>query len=376
MPDKRKRILHIVEDLGMGGIERVIQMMVLGLDPSRYEVQVWCLARGGVIAEDLLRRGAAVRTLGLSSYHSPLGVLTLAGRLRREGFDIVHAHGYFAGTFARLAALLARPTAVIRHIHTTEHDLKLRNRAMEAFLSRCTDRVLCVSRAVGDFAVDRLFVPPGRIRIVYNAAYSEPDRCTEEDVRALRAKYRLGADDFVVVSVASLTANKGHDVLIRAMQQLVGRHGNVRCLIVGEGRERQELASLIGRLGLVGRVFLTGMQIDVAPFLSLARVLVLCSVRREGLSVSLIEGAAAGLPLLGSDLGGIPEVIRHGVNGFVFPPGDAGALAAAIGRLIDEPALRERMGRQSRNLYQARFSKQLFIAAVEGIYDELTGDGA
>ena len=69
-------------------------------------------------------------------------------------------------------------------------------------------------------------------------------------------------------------------------------------------------------------------------------------------------------------------MIRHGVNGFVFPPGDAGALAAAIGRLIDEPALRERMGRQSRNLYQARFSKQLFIAAVEGIYDELTGDGA
>lgn len=360
----------------MGGIERVIQTMALGLDPSRYEVQVWCLARGGVIADDLSRRGVTVRTLGLTSYYNPARIGDLARLLERERFDIVHAHGYFAGAFARLAALRTRPAAVIRHIHTTEYDLKLRNRAMEAFLSRCTDRVLCVSRAVGDFAVDRLFVPPGKIRIVYNAAYAEPARCTEEDVRALRAKYGLGADDFVVASVASLTANKGHDVLIRAMRQLVGRHGNVRCLIVGEGRGRQELASLVGRLGLDGRVFLTGLQIDVAPFLRLARALALCTVSREGLSVALLEGAAAGLPLLGSDLGGIPEVIRHGVNGYVFPPGDAGALAAAIGRLIDEPALQERMGRQSRNLYQERFSQQRFIAAVEGIYDELTGGGA
>jgi glycosyltransferase involved in cell wall biosynthesis len=94
------------------------------------------------------------------------------------------------------------------------------------------------------------------------------------------------------------------------------------------------------------------------------------------LSVALLEGAAAGIPLIGSNLGGIPEVIEHGVNGFLFPPGDISALARAVERLIEEPALWERMCRQSRDIGEMQFSMQRFIAAIDGIYEELTGAGA
>ena len=360
----------------MGGLERVIQALALGLDPAKYDVHVWCLARGGTIADQMILQGATVKILGLTSYYNPARVRTLARMLDREGFDIVHTHGYFASTYARLAALLIKRTRVVRHIHTTEIAFKPRNRRIEALLSLMSDRVICVSRAVGEFAVESLNVPPQKIRTVYNAAYADPAGCAAEDVEAWRVKLGLNGKHFVVASIASLTANKGHEVLIRAMRQVVEKHENARCLIIGEGRERDDLESLIDRLGLRGRIALTGMQSDVAPFLRLAHALVLCSVNREGLSVALLEGAAAGIPLIGSDLGGIPEVIQHGVNGFLFRPGDSVSLARAVERLIEGPALWERLCRGSRNIGEEQFSMQKFISSIDGIYEELTGAGA
>ena len=375
-PERRKKILHIVEDLKMGGIERVIQTIALGLDTAKYDVQVWCLARGGVIADELIRRGVTVRILGLASYYNPVRVGDLARMFERERFDIVHTHGYFASTFARLAVLKTGRARVIRHIHTTYFALKPRNRRIEALLSLMSDRVICVSRAVADFAVETLNVPPGKVRVVHNAAYADPAGCPAEDVEAWRMQLGLNGKHFVILSIASLTVNKGHEVLVRAMRRIVERHPDSRCLIIGEGREKAYLESLVGRLGLQGRVLLLGMQPDVSPFLCLSDVLVLGSLTREGLSVALLEGTAAGVPLVGSDLGGIPEVIRHGVNGFLFRPGDATALAGAVERLIEGPELRECMSRQSRNIGEGQFSQRKFISAIDGIYEELTGAGA
>jgi glycosyltransferase involved in cell wall biosynthesis len=372
-PERRKKVLHIVEDLNMGGLERVIQTIAMGLDPAKYDVQVWCLARGGTIAEQLIRHGAAVRILGLTSYYNPARIRDLARLLDRERFDVVHAHGYFAGTFARLAVLLIPRTAVIRHIHTTEISFKPRNRKIESLLALMSDRVICVSRAVGDFAVEALNVPPGKIRIVHNAAFADPAGCAAEDVESWRVRLGLNGRHFVVVSIASLTINKGHEVLIRAMRQIVESHPNARCLIIGEGNEKSYLESLVGSLDLRGRVSLLGVQPDVAPLLRLADVLALASTHREGLSVALLEGAAAGIPLVGSNLGGIPEIIRHGENGFLFRPGDAVALAGAIGNIIEDPALRERMCRRSRDIGEKEFSLQKFISAIRGIYEELAG---
>lgn len=360
----------------MGGIERVIQTIALGLDPAKYDLRVWCLARGGVIADELIRRGVAVRILGLTSYYNPARVLDLARMLERERFDIVHTHGYFASTFARLAVLLIRRTRVIRHIHTTYFAFRPRNRRIEALLSLMSDRVICVSRAVADFAVESLNVPRQKVRIIYNTAFADPAACESEGVESWRVRLGLNGKHFVVVSVASLTVNKGHEVLVRAMRRIVEKHPNARCLIIGEGYGKAYLESLVEELGLQGRVSLLGMQPDVAPILRLADVLALCSISREGLSVALLEGAAAGVPLVGSDLGGIPEVIRHGENGFLFRPGDAVALAGAIGRLIEDPALRESMCRWSRSIGEGHFSRQKFIALIDGIYEELTGDKA
>jgi glycosyltransferase involved in cell wall biosynthesis len=369
--ERRKKILHIVEDLNMGGLERVIETLVLGLDRRRYDVEVWCLARGGAIAEELLSLGVPVRILGLTSYYNPARVRELALILDAQRFDVVHTHGYFASTFARLALLLKSGPVIVHHLHTTDRSFKLRNRKIESLLSLCTDRIICVSQAVSQFAVESLGVHPQKIRVIYNTAFAVEDNPAVRKSARQAVLPGVPKGDFVIVSVASLTANKGHDVLLLAMKNLVARHCAVRCVIVGEGPERPVLESRIDRLGLRSHVFLAGLQLDVLPFLRMADVAVLTTVGREGLSVALIEGAAAGLPLVGSDLGGIPEVIKHEANGLLFSPGIPEALAKALCRLITDPGLRERMGRKSRAIYRERFSHEIMIGQIEQTYDEI-----
>lgn len=370
-PDNRKRILHVVEDLHMGGLERVIETIVLGLDRRRYDVEVWCLARGGAIADELLSRGVPVKIQGLTSYYNPAKVRELSTRMAAGRFDVVHTHGYFASTFARLALLLLRGPAVIHHIHTTDLNFKARNRRIESLLSLCSDRVVCVSRAVSRFAEESLGVAPQKIRVVYNTAFADGERPAERTAGGQDVLSRLSPEDFVILSIASLTRNKGHDVLLTAMAELLPRHGGIRGIIVGEGPERRFLESRIDHLGLKNHAFLAGLRQDVLPFLHRADVVALCTIGREGLSVALIEGAAAGRPLVGSDLGGIPEVIEHGANGFLFRPGDTRELVQALERLITNPELRERMGQRSRALYGDRFSREVMIGRIEQMYDEV-----
>ena len=114
------KIVHMVEDLEVGGLEKVIATIVLGLNKDKYEVETWCLAAGGLIADELEEKGIKVKVLGLTSYHNPIAVIKLALLLRRERVDIVHTHGHFPGMFARLSGLLARIPKTITHIHTTQ----------------------------------------------------------------------------------------------------------------------------------------------------------------------------------------------------------------------------------------------------------------
>ena len=371
MNANRKSIVHVVEDLRIGGLERVIQTIVLGLDKEKYAVEVWCLAGGGEIADELSGQGIPVKVLGMRSYFDPRKVLQLADLLEKADVDLIHSHGYFASTFARLAGLKAGKAAMVRHMHTTDHRFSPKNMRIEALLSLCTDRVICVSRAVQAFAVETLGIPAVRTCVIYNTAFANGNGSRRAGTEEGRAKLGIGADDFVILILASLKHNKGHAALLHAVRLLRQQHPGIKCLLVGDGPLHAELVAEAQRLGLAGHVVFTGLQNDVTPFLEMAHTLVLPTLYREGLSVALIEGASFGLPLVGSDLGGIPEVIEHRENGFLVRPGNVGELAAAIGRLIANPDLRVRMGRASRAIYKTRFSGELILRRIDVLYEQI-----
>jgi len=365
----RKKILHIVEDLKIGGLEKVIASIVTALDKNRFETEVWCLAGGGEIAEELIGKGFAVRVLGMKSYHNPAQIIALSKLISRSHIDLIHTHGYFASTFGRLAAILARTPVVITHVHTTFNAFRKRNLLIERSLSYFTHKIVCVSLAVKDFVVEIERISKKKACLIYNGV--EVPRQPEVEFHVERKSFGLSENDIVAITVASLTPHKGHQVLIDAGREVSKRHQKVRFLIVGEGPLTGRLEAYVNDLGLSSSIVFTGRRRNISSLLRLSDFFVFSSTEREGLPLALIEAMAVGLPVIGTRVGGIPEVIQDNVNGLLVVPGDPHELATGIEKLVSDKSIREKMGRNGRRIYEQKFTAERMIREIELLYDEL-----
>ena len=371
MDKHQKKILHLVEDLKVGGLERVLESIVLSLDKSKYDVHVWCLVEGGDIAEELKEKGMPVRIIGKRSYFNFGNVLLLAYLFRRENFHIIHTHGYFASTFGRLAAILAGVPVMITHVHSTYYEYGKRNLMIERFLSFFTDNIICVSKAVQRFVVEREGIRESRTSVIYNGISLPWNGLPSKDRKAQRASEGVSSQDVVIIEVASLTANKGHHILLNACQQVYKKNPAIRLIIVGDGPLQSTIQEEAKQLGMESAVIFTGQRKNVYELLAMSDIFVLPSLIREGLSIAMIEAMAMSLPVIGSNVGGIPELIEDRVSGFLVQPGDIDQLASIIDSLATEQDLREGMGKQGRRVFEERFTLTRMIKQIEVLYDHL-----
>lgn len=365
-------VLHALEDLKIGGMERVIAAIVTGLDPARYASRVLCVTRGGAVADELSRKGVTVTVLGLDNYHRPGQLLSLYLWLRKNPCHILHAHGYFAGAFTRLAGLLAGIPHVVTHVHSAYIDYKMRHRCMEKLLSFRTDRIICVSRSVQDWVVGAVGIDRGKTVVIYNGPGFDPEGQSDE-LFSLTRRHACGIPDgdTVFTIVASLTSNKGHHVLLKSFSGLLAAYPRATLLVVGDGPLRSELEDRARQMAVDRKVIFTGLQTDVMAWLGISDVCLLPSLFREGLSLALIEAMAAGLPVIGTRIGGIPEVIADGENGLLVPPGNTEALTHAMMRMVRDQDSRIRMGRRGREIYEEKFSLTGMIRKIEAVYEGL-----
>jgi glycosyltransferase involved in cell wall biosynthesis len=366
---RRTKVVHLTEDMGIGGQEKVIAILAEGLDRRKFEAEVWCLVRGGALADKVRQAGITVRVLNLPSYYNPLSVLRLALLLRRFVADIVHTHGDFAGTFGRLAAVLAGKRAVVAHVHTLQPGFRWRHLWTQRVLAHFTRRIICVSQAVRDFVIAGTGIPAGKTCLILNGVVQCADHagCPER-----QAGLALG--DCLAVSVGSLVENKGHRVLVDAFHQAVSVRPTLKLVIVGDGPLRAVLKRQVIDLNLQAHVEFSGRLDDVHSVLDQAAMFILPTLYREGLSIALLEASRHGLPAVASRLGGIPEVIAHGRTGLLVPPGDAEALAAAILALAADSCLRARLGDAARSDYERRFRAERMVAEIETLYASLFMD--
>ena len=366
---KKIKVLHLVEDLKIGGLERVIESIVIGLDNDRYDAEVWCLAHGGEIAQELIEKGITVKILGMKSYYNPLKIVALSRLMKKEKIKILHTHGYFGSTFGRLAAILGRVPVIIAHVHSTYYGYNKRNILIERFLSFFTDKIVCVSVAVQKFILEVEGINEKKTLVIYNGI--EEPNTYETELNVNRKSFDISDSDIVVITVASLTPHKGHGVLIDAMHVLTQKYQNLKLLIVGDGPLRNDLAEYVKGLELTRNVVFTGLRKDIYWLLRLSDIFVLPSLEREGLGMAIIEAMACGLPVIGTRLGGIPEVIEEKANGLLCTPGNPEELAAAIEKLINDNKVRVEMGQVGRKIYEEKFTVVKMVENIESLYNEL-----
>jgi glycosyltransferase involved in cell wall biosynthesis len=328
------RVLHVINDLACGGAQRMVLQQSAALDPAGFRCEVASLEidRAPGLVSEFAAAGIPVHRLRQGREPLAWAALRLPGLVRRLRPDVVHTHLAAAGVAGRLAARLAGVPRVV----TTQHNLSDWEekhghplRALDRATLGRADAVIAVSDAIRS-AVTRALPPLApRVVTVRNGVPVESFAHARGERRQRRAEFGLSADAFVVGSVARLDGRKGLDTLIEAFAwvRLPGR--DIRLLIVGDGPERGRLRQLAEWRGLDDRVTMISLPQGARAALA-AMDLFVAPSRTEGLGVAIIEALAAGLPVLASRVGGIPEVVTDGECGRLLPPDEPQAWADAI----------------------------------------------
>jgi len=359
---KRIRVVHVVEALGLGGLERMVALLARRASP-RFAVAALALSGGGRVADEMEFDGTTVRRLALPDYY-PGSVLRAARVLVAARPDIVHTHGHFAGVAGRLAARLVGLPVIVHHLHTHDTTLARRHRRLERLLGGLSRRVLCCSEAVAAHARADLGLPAELLEVVRNGIEAAPAATRDE------ALLRLGAPASPLVGcVGALAPHKGHEILLRAFAALPGAVPRGTLVLAGEGPLRPHLESLAAELGIASRTLFLGERADVRALLPALDLLVAPSIGREGLGVAVLEGMDAGLPIVASRVGGLPEIVADGRTGLLVPEGDSGACAGAIAALLLDSGRARAYGAAGRMRVEAEFRAEAMVRRVESIYE-------
>jgi glycosyltransferase involved in cell wall biosynthesis len=294
--------------------------------------------------------------------------LRLCRVLRRYRIQLLHTNSYVPGNYARLAAALMRVPLIVDHWHGFTRFSRKR-RLICRLLGRLTTLSLTVSQGVRDYLIEQCALDPAKVRVVANGI--DLARMQAHRPRAaVRRELGITEETRVVGLVARLDHwGKGHRELFTALAGLTDRYP-LEALIIGGGRREAELRQLAAKLGLGPRVHFLGQRRDIPDLLAALDILVLPSYS-EGVSLALLEAMAAGLPVIATAVGSLPEVVTDGVNGLLIPPRDPEALARALDRLLADPDFARRLGEQARAEVAAHYSLERLGREINQIYGEL-----
>ena len=378
------KLLQFVPSFGIAGTERQVVTLALALEPSRFAIHFGCMNRWGQLLDKIEACGVPVLHYRVSTFRHPrvlVAQFRLARDIRRCGIQIVHTYGFYANVFAIPAAKLAG-ARVIASIRDMGVYLSPSQKLTQRLICRFADRVLVNASAIKDWLASDGY-DASRITVIPNGIdldrFEHPAR-----TGSLHNELGLPAEAPLIGVVGRVARLKGIDDFLRAAAMIIRRFPASRFLIIGDSgtfisqggtiveddRYEEELERLAADLGLQDRVIFTGFRPDIERVLSGLTVSVQPSLS-EGLSNTLLESMAAGVPVVATRVGGTAEVVQDGHNGLLVPAADPNSMANAICRLLDEPALASRLGQAARRHIIERYSMSRMVQSTSQIYETL-----
>jgi glycosyltransferase involved in cell wall biosynthesis len=371
------RVLHVVRPAS-GGMRQHVLQLATGLSAFGFDAEIACPGDSDVV-QSALAAGIEVRPVPIVGPLRPLrdleAVLVLADVIRGGRFDIVHAHGSKAGLIGRLAAMLARAPHRVVTVHNDVLGGSVGSRMrrivvlVERWLSRHTSRIITVSDALRDGFVTEIGIDPALVVTVHNGLDLEPflSPC---DPAPPRLRLGVPRDAVVLGQAARFAPQKAHDRLVAAAVPVLERVPSAWLVLAGDGPLLEPVRRQAAATSVADRIVFPGFEHDVRGFLAALDMFV-SSPSSEGLGNAAIEAMAAGLPVVSTRTGGIPEVVVDGETGLLAEPGDAAALTEAMLRLARDPALRRQMGEAGRGRAIDEFAEPGMLARTAEVYREV-----
>jgi glycosyltransferase involved in cell wall biosynthesis len=376
----RRRVLFVMIQMQMGGAERLVLNLIESLDRDAFEPSVaWFV--GDTPLPEFVRLGIPLHFVPKRRRFGWSTMSGLSRIIREERIDVVNAHHFMPAFYAYYGARLANRAHLIYTEHS-ENDVLNASGAWRTIgthvLNRC-DGAIGVSEPVSRLLTQHFRLPRERVRTIENGV--DYDRFAGGGGDRVRARSAAGfADDQTVIGiVANFRRNKNHQFLIAAFNEVRRARPRAHLVIVGQGfpgdpeSSEQEIHEAIRTAGLGSSVSVLGYRSDVREVLWSLDVFCLVS-RREGLPLSLIEAMAAGVPVVGTDVAGIRDVVAHDRNGLLVAPDDVPALAATLIRLADCAKLRGRLAGEARRVVRDRYSFQRCVDQTQQFFSAVCDD--
>lgn len=373
------RVLQVVRP-AVGGMKGHVLQLARGLRDRGFDCEIACPATSELM-HDALEAGLVVHPVPivgpLHPLRDPQAILALAEIIRERRPALIHAHGSKAGLVARIAARFAGGVPVIVTVHNQvlyggiSPLMRRVYITMERWLARRTARIITVSEALRAELLDVYGLPASLVTTVHNGLDLRPF-LSGGDRHAARARYGIPDDAVVVGLAARFAPQKALDVLVDAAVPLLQHDGRLWLLLAGDGPLLETTRRKARTTDVAARILFPGFETDVPGLLAALDVYATPAIA-EGLGLATIEAMAAGLPVVGTRVGGVPEVVDDGVTGMLVPPRRSAALTEALRTMLMDPALRRRMGQAGRERALAEFSEDGMLERISAVYGEVLG---
>ena len=371
---RKLNVLQVCDHLGwegsrMHGVKRLFAWMIPRFDKSRYNVSLVSLRKKDLSEETLESFGVDITYLHKGKF-DPATLTALLKVIDRKQIDILHLHGYGATTFGRLAGKMRRIPTIL-HEHANLTDTPWFQKIADRALAPATDIAIAVSKSTADFVINARQMPARTVKTVYlGVPLDEFSRTrTAEEVEAARAELGIRAGEFAVGTVTRLHESKGNSYLVESAALVLKERPHARFFLVGEGPLLPDLQAQAQALGLGDRFVFHGFARDVAAVVSAFDISVFPSLW-EGTPLTVFEALAMGKTILATDADGLLDVLTDNRDAMIVPKRNARALAEGIVRLIDDPALRARLGAEAART-SLQYDIATFVRKMERLYEIL-----
>ena len=366
MAEKKMKIYHVLTDRNIGGAGRWLLYYLKYCDRTRFDVRVVLPKDSLLVAEVEKLEIPVIGMEGMTdSSWDKKALHPLTELFQKDKPDVVHTH-------ASLTARIAARKAGIKQIFHTKHCMESQGNVIKKLVKRtinhhCSNRIIAVSKAV-----KRSMIAGGtdarQIVTIYNGI--DPiEPLTIEEKQAVRQSFGIAEGQKAVGIAARLEEVKDHKTFLRAAEILAKKHKDITFLIIGDGSLREYLEAEAKVMGLQERIIFTGFVTDVEKLEAALDIAVITS-KQEALCLSLIEAMSAGVPAIGTDSGGVSEVIRHGENGFLVPVGDSQTLAKGIEDILYDEKCYAAMRENAMQWTRKQFAADKMAAQIEKLYME------
>lgn len=363
MGNKKVKLLYLINSFDVGGAEKAMVRILSKLDRDKYDVKVTALKRGsGRLLREMRHLNIPFEILEIRNLVDILKIIKLGQLISDFNPDLLVCSLFHSSILGRIVGRMLRVPIIVNWEHSTNLGSGLR-RFLRNITCPLVDKVLCDSNAVEKEIKNSLGLCRDKTVVVPIGGL---------DVEEFGAPGEEMSDMASIGSVGRLLKEKGYDVLLQAFKEVSEKHSNVTLSIAGDGPELESLLGLRKELGLSRQAHFLGFRDDVPDLLSSWDIYVQPS-RWEGLCITVIEAMASGLPVVATNVGGIPESVVDGKTGFLVHAGDMQELAEKINLLIENPRLRRKMGSEGRDLIRKNYSLKVTVRRFESVLDGLIG---